>query len=139
MHGALGDRVGDNGRGPFDGVNLGHQGGVGQTGVVVNPLVGLRRVGLLEFAGNGVVLKGEQLVQHAQTQPPVVVDTGNRLAADQLGWQAVVCIDLQAAIDEGANFVAAFFAAAIQLRTIPPVGVYVAIGGWLASIGGSAV
>ena len=135
VHGTLGDRVGDHRRGPFHGVDLGHQRGVDQACVVVQPLVVLVRILLLEHRRDGVVFLGEQLVQHAQADPPVLVEAGDRLATDEIGRQGAVRIDLQLAIDEGADLVVGGLVAAVQLRTVPPVSVVVAVSGRLAGFG----
>ena len=138
VHGALGDRIGDHRRSPFHGVDLGHQRRVDQPRAVVQPLVALRRVLLLELAGDGVMFEGEQLVQHAQPHPPVLIEAGDRLAAEQLVRQRAVGVDLEFAVDKRTHLVIDFLAAAIQLRTVPPVGVVVTVGLRLAGIGTAA-
>ncbi|MNJ45404.1 hypothetical protein D3C77_404970 [compost metagenome] len=72
-------------------------------------------------------------MEHAQAQPPVFVEAGHRLAADPFSRQPVTA-DLQLAVDERTNLIVGGLVAAVQLRTIPPVGVVIAEGRRLAGI-----
>src|SRR5690606_30167125 len=92
VHGTLGNRVGNDGRRPFNRVNFRHQGGVDQTGFVVQPLIIFIRVAGRQCLSNSVVLFYEQLVQHAQTDPPVIHKTGFRQAREEFTRQGAIGI-----------------------------------------------
>ena len=113
VHGTLEHRVGKNRRGPFHGVDFGHQGSVDQPGMVVEPLIGSTGVVRLEHVGNGVMLLGEQVMQHAQPHPPVFIETGNRFAAEEFRRQAAIAVDFQLTVHKGTHFVVGFLVAAV--------------------------
>ena len=127
VHGALGNRVGDDGWRPFYGVNFRHQRGVDQARFVVQPLVIFARVICRQHIGNGVVLFHEQLMQHAQTDPPVIGEAGFRYAGKEFARQSAIRVNGQTATLEFTDAVGRCQIAAVNLRTIPPVGVEVAV------------
>ena len=76
--------------GPLDGVDLGHQGGVDEPGVLEELVVGEGRVAGLQVVADGVVLEGEQVLEHGQAQPEAGdqgrVEVGVGGVGDQPGW-----------------------------------------------------
>src|SRR5215207_2859524 len=114
----------NDGRGPFDGVDLGQQRGTDEPGMVEQLIVRPGRVLRAEAVTDGVVLEGEERVQHRQTDPepghvgwmPVVLAIGARSDV----WQAVG-IDSKLAVDPGPYPPLKSSVAAVDLRRVPPV------------------
>src|SRR5690606_24032270 len=138
VHGTLGNRVGNDGRRPFNRVNFRHQGGVDQTGFVVQPLIIFIRVAGRQCLSNSVVLFYEQLVQHAQTDPPVIHKTGFRQAREEFTRQGAIGIHGQTTALEFTDAVGGFQITAVNLRAIPPVGNMVLIAVWQVCFRGDA-
>src|SRR5690606_34827291 len=129
IHNAFADLVGDNGRRPLNRVDLGDQRGNDQTGFVIQPLVALARILGCQHFGNGVVFLGEELMQHAQTHPPVFIEAGDRDIGVHVGRQGAVRVELQLTTREATQLVGGRFVATVHLGSIPPMGVDVLEGG----------
>ena len=117
-------RVGQDRRCPFDGVDLGHHGGVDETRDVEEALVVPLRVGGLEHVAHGVVFARKHGVQHGQPQPPVACEAGG---FDALGVQRqrAVVVHTQLAVDAATQARLRGLVAAVDLRAVPPMGDFV--------------
>ena len=120
VHAVVQRRVGQDGRRPFDGVDLGHHRGVDQPRHVEQPVVVPLGVGRRQVRADGVVLAREQRVQHRQAHPPVADEPGVLHAVVGHG-QAAVGLQPQAAAGVLAQAVLRGLVAAVQLRAVPPV------------------
>ena len=79
VHGNFKGRVGEDSGGPFDGVDLSHEGAVDEAGFVEDLVTGPIWVGGADGVADGVVLHGEESMQHLHSDPPIVVEAGERV------------------------------------------------------------
>ena len=117
--------VGQNGRGPFDGVDLGHQRSVDEPRDIEQAVVCPFGVRVVQHVADGVVFPREKGVQHAEANPPVAHESGvldARLGVDR---QRAVGIQLHLPRVFATEAVLSVLVTAVELRAVPPVGDFV--------------
>ena len=114
----------DGGR-PLHRVNFREQRRVDETGLLEQPLVVPERIVLPEHVADGVVLEREQRVQQAQSHPAVLGESGDLPARDRIHAEAPARADQHLALAAGTERRLGRRAAAIDVRTVPPVRVLV--------------
>ena len=139
VHADLQRRVGQDRRRPIDRVDLGHQRIVDHARDAENLRILLLRrflrivppfrVGLDQAVADGVVLQREQVVQHAQSEPPVLRQSGDFDAGGIDRNHPGFRIDIELAVLPGAIFGAGRRIVAVDLRSVPPMGLGIGIGG----------
>ena len=122
VHADLQRRVAQHAGGPLHGVDLGDQSRYDQNTDLEETLIVEARVRLLHRLDDGVVLAREQRVQQADTDPPVLAHTSQVDTGDVALRKATAVVDLDLAVDIGANLALAVPATAVDLRSVPPMG-----------------
>ena len=113
-------RIGENGRGPFDGMDLGHHRGVDEPRDIEEAVVVPVGVGLVQHVADGVVLAHEKGVQHRNAHPPVAGEAG-LLDALPVHRQRAVAVQSHFAEQAATQVVLRVLVAAVDLRAVPPV------------------
>lgn len=80
VHADFEGRVGEDSGCPFDGVDLGHEGAVDEAGFVEDLIAGPIWVGCADGVADGVMLHSEESMQHFHSDPPIVVEPGERIS-----------------------------------------------------------
>ena len=140
VHAGVQRRVGQDGGGPLDGVDLGHDGRVDEARHVEQARIVPLGVGGGELIADGVVLAHEQGVQQGQADPPVAPEA-RVFHALAIRWQGAVGIEAHLAARMAAQPVLRGLVAAIDLRAVPPVRDLVdgAAGGYLHAVAAGRV
>ena len=137
VHRLVGDRIRQNRRRPFHGVDFGDESNVDQAGLAVQLFVAPIGMVRLQHFADGVVLGDEQAVEHAQADPAIVFEAGQLFSRGGVDQHLAVGADLEFAVHERAHLRGSSGVGAIQLRGVPPVGVVVDEGGRMRGPGGS--
>jgi hypothetical protein len=121
----------DDGRGPLRRVDLGEERDVDEPGVIEQLIVRPGGILAAQVVTDGIVLAGEEGVQHRQPDPEprnigrVAIGVGMRAGRH---FREAVSIDAQFAVDAGTDSLLELRIAAVDLRAIPPVRLGVDVG-----------
>ena len=131
-------------RRPFDGVDLGNEGGVHQPRLLEQPFAIGRGVVDAQPVHDRIVLAREQRVQDRQPDPPIAVHAGEleiREVARRIDRQVALRIEVDLSIRTqltarriGAHQALPREVGSVDLRAVPPMGLGVAIGCGLALV-----
>ena len=145
-HGKASFRRIQQGRRPFDRVDLGDESGVDEPRLLEQPLAIGGRMVDAQPIDDGIVLAREQRVHHRQADPPVAVHSGKLLVGDvacRIDGKMPAFIEMQLAVRAHlpgggirAHRALDLQIRAVDLRGIPPMRLGIAIGRGLTLVGG---
>ena len=127
VHRDLGHRVRQDGRRPLDGVDLGHERRVDELGFAVQLRIGPSRMFPDQEVADVVVLARKHRVKHREPNPPVFGESAQVHAGVGVDGQELRRLDLQLAAFPGSQLGGDFWIGPINLRSIPPVSVWVCV------------